>query len=48
MKRKLINGEPDKVLHSSCLVLISSSDVSIVSTSICYEVMGPDAMILVF
>ena len=26
MKRKLINGEPNKVLHSSCLVLISSSE----------------------
>lgn len=26
MKRKLINGGPDKGLHSSCLMFISSSE----------------------
>ena len=40
-------------LHSPSAVIlepkkINSLTVSIVSPSICYEVMGPDAMILVF
>ena len=35
-------------LQSPSAVKIKSVTVSIVSPSICYEVMGPDAMILVF
>ena len=47
-KRLLISGpqSPSAVILES--IKIKSATVSAVSRSICYEMMGPDAMILVF